>query len=147
MNNSDNVQWINKTTYRIFDFLGFKNQNSMHKDLWGFKVRYFNAIANGNSSMNDEENNESELNKTIPHENKTVNRDSELNKTIPSKNESVSIKKTQKNITETENKSSIKKENPNSSIKSLELKTANPTNLLVVVILLIIMIVLVKRHI
>lgn len=56
VNNSGNVQWLNETAYRIFDFLAFKNLNRTHKDLWGVKVQRFNITidnSTGNSTVNE----------------------------------------------------------------------------------------------
>jgi len=45
INNTGNIQWINESAYRIFNFLAFKNLNPFNKDLWGFKVELFNKSA------------------------------------------------------------------------------------------------------
>ena len=124
VNNTANLQWINETTYRIFDFMGFKNENPYHKDMWGFRVQYFNKTPDNESDVPDD----SPVNET--------NKTEKTNQTIE-KNESTDGKM---------NYSTDKKEDSVSSIKSnRNLETGNPIYLLIGFILLIALVISVKR--
>ena len=59
VNNTRNIQWIGKTTYRIIVFLAFRNANQFHKDLWGFKVQIFNRTIDNQSNVTSNSNSSS----------------------------------------------------------------------------------------
>ena len=44
VNNTGAIKWTNSTHYKVYDFMGFKNLNRSHKDLWGFKVTEFDVV-------------------------------------------------------------------------------------------------------
>lgn len=140
INNTGNIQWLNETTYRIFDFLGFKNADPTHKDLWGFKIQLFNKPQENNETDNENstekiENNTNSNNQTIS--NKT-DADNSANKTI-NKTDNTS------NIETNNDKFSDEKAFKNHQIDA-NIKTGNPVYILLIVLIIVLVIVLIKKQ-
>lgn len=137
VNNTGNIQWINETTYRIFDFLAFRNTNSSHKDLWGLKIRLFTIPPENNTNKTNSsvENNTNQFssNKTKPA--KTFRNDTNVSKKTNNTTNSI---KTNDNKLSNNNKSNdnilnkYKKE-----IIDLNKKTGNPTLLYILICIIL----------
>lgn len=95
VNNTGNIQWLNETAYRIFDFMAFNNLNRTHNDLWGLKVQLFNITSNnetnstGTATVNETEliennttaSNTASTGKDNPTDSKTTNKKNSNNPT------------------------------------------------------------------
>ena len=134
VNNTGNIQWLNETTYRIIDFLAFRNSNPIHKDLWGYKVQLFNKTIDNQTNATSNSNN------SILLKNSSVDNQSKIMNKYNNQSEVKTL-----NISSVTNKTnsiySINQENKILRIDSKE--TGNPTNLLIIIICLIICILLV----
>ena len=126
VNNTGNIEWLNETAYRIFDFSGFKNLDQTHKDLWGLKVQLFITENTGNDPVN--ETNTTENNQT--ETNTTENNQTETNTTENNQTET--------NTTETNTTGNatipLKKNN------DLNIRTGNPIYILIILLTLILII-------
>lgn len=133
--NNTTIQWLSETTYRIIDFLAFRNSNQFHKDLWGFKFQLFNRTIDNQSNVTSNSNSSSlKKNSTNDDQSEIANEksDQSRNKTLNIS----SVKNRTDNI-------SLKYQNKKFQIDSKE--TGNPTNLLV--ILISILCIFLVRHI
>ena len=133
--NNTTIQWLSETTYRIIDFLAFRNSNQFHKDLWGFKFQLFNKTIDNQSNVTSNSNSSSlKKNSTNDDQSEIANEksDQSRNKTLNIS----SVKNRTDNI-------SLKYQNKKFQIDSKE--TRNPTNLLV--ILIFILCIFLVRHI
>ena len=138
VNNSGNIQWLNETTYRIFDFLGFKNADRTHMDLWGFKVTLFTITQNETNETNNN------TNSTNPSGNETTNQTTNGTSTSNQNNTEYSLDKNT-TIDKTDNgKASDKTPVPdniskeNSKLNS-RLKTGNSTNILLIIVIVVLL--------
>ena len=114
VNNTGNIKWIDNKTYRVFSFMGFRNSDSSHKDLWGFKVELFN-ITSDNQTSNATNSSAQNKNTTVKN-NKT--------KDNPLKNRTQKTSEVSKNTLKT--------------VRDIKLNSAgNPVNLLIIIIIVI----------
>ena len=133
--NNTTIQWLSETTYRIIDFLAFRNSNQFHKDLWGFKFQLFNRTIDNQSNVTSNSNSSSlKKNSTNDDQSEIANEKSDQ-----SRNNTLNISSV-KNRTDN---ISLKYQNKKFQIDSKE--TGNPTNLLV--ILIFILCIFLVRHI
>lgn len=125
--NTTGIQWLSETTYRIIDFLAFRNSNQFHKDLWGFKFQLFNKTIDNQSNVTSNSNSSSlKKNSTNDDQSEIANEKSDQ-----SRNNTLNISSV-KNRTDN---ISLKYQNKKFQIDSKE--TGNPTNLLVILIFIL----------
>ena len=119
VNNTGNIQWINENTYRIFNFLAFRNTNPFNKDLWGFKVEVFNKTTDFEKDNITE--NKTRSNSTNNNSVKNITRNKKLN--VNNSQPPVNIKSNSSGISEKSFSNEIKLDN----------ETGNPLNLLCII--------------